>query len=350
MVTVAVTGLNATDNPGPGVAVIRSLRADPNFTGTIVGLAYDALDPGLFFPGLLDAAFLIPYPSAGRQALLDRLAYIKETVGLDVFLPTLDSELPAVLDQEATLEAMGIRTFLPTRAQYDMRSKARLLELRRDHDIPVPDGELVPSPDVFYRLHERMSWPVVVKGPFYGAKVVHTPAEAVAAYHKAAATWGHPIVVQEFLPGNDVNVCAVGDGTGGLIGAVAMTKMMTTDSGKGWAGVTIDDPKLLALATRIVEALRWRGPCEIEVRRCDDGSYKLIEINPRFPAWCDLAQGAGANLVAAVVDLAQGRDVEPITTYDVGVAFVRISIDQIVPLSALEGISTRGEILPEDLP
>ena len=25
--TVAVTGLNATDNPGPGVAVARSLRA-----------------------------------------------------------------------------------------------------------------------------------------------------------------------------------------------------------------------------------------------------------------------------------------------------------------------------------
>ena len=43
--TVAVTGLNATDNPGPGVAVIRALRdADPAIR--IIGLAYDALDPG----------------------------------------------------------------------------------------------------------------------------------------------------------------------------------------------------------------------------------------------------------------------------------------------------------------
>ena len=25
--TIAVTGLNATDNPGPGVAVLRALRA-----------------------------------------------------------------------------------------------------------------------------------------------------------------------------------------------------------------------------------------------------------------------------------------------------------------------------------
>ena len=40
---VAVTGLNATDNPGPGVGVIRALRAArPN--DHYVGLAYDALD------------------------------------------------------------------------------------------------------------------------------------------------------------------------------------------------------------------------------------------------------------------------------------------------------------------
>ena len=41
--TVAVTGLNATDNPGPGVSVIRSLRAHPDFDGRIVGLAYDGM-------------------------------------------------------------------------------------------------------------------------------------------------------------------------------------------------------------------------------------------------------------------------------------------------------------------
>ncbi len=40
--TVAVTGLNATDNPGPGVSVIRSLRHDHDFKGRVVGLYYGA--------------------------------------------------------------------------------------------------------------------------------------------------------------------------------------------------------------------------------------------------------------------------------------------------------------------
>ncbi|HNH47847.1 MAG TPA: carbamoyl-phosphate-synthetase, partial [Myxococcota bacterium] len=79
---VAVTGLNATDNPGPGVAVARALRQDSSFNGKIIGLAYDVMDPGIYHSGLFDACFLIPYPSAGREALFERLAYIQQQVGI----------------------------------------------------------------------------------------------------------------------------------------------------------------------------------------------------------------------------------------------------------------------------
>ena len=139
--TVALTGMNATDNPGPGVAVAEALRADPLFQGRIVGLAYDALDPGLYRPGLLDASFIIPYPSSGRKALFARLEYIQSRYPIDVLIPNLDSELPSLLGQEHVLEAMGIHTFLPTRAQYDLRSKAELDTLRTKYNVPVPRSE-----------------------------------------------------------------------------------------------------------------------------------------------------------------------------------------------------------------
>ena len=41
--TIAVTGLNNTDNPGPGVPVIRSIRESKNFDVRIIGLAYENL-------------------------------------------------------------------------------------------------------------------------------------------------------------------------------------------------------------------------------------------------------------------------------------------------------------------
>ncbi|MBI2200822.1 MAG: hypothetical protein HYU43_02660 [Armatimonadetes bacterium] len=71
--TVAVTGLNAIDSPGPGVPVIRCLRDCPDRSFRIVGLSYDALEPGNYLHHIVNKTYQIPYPSAGRQALLNRL-------------------------------------------------------------------------------------------------------------------------------------------------------------------------------------------------------------------------------------------------------------------------------------
>jgi carbamoyl-phosphate synthase large subunit len=348
--TVAITGLNATDNPGPGVAVARSLRADPDFEGRIIGLAYDAMDPGLYLDGLLDGAMLIPYPSAGRQALFDRLAYAHDRFGVDVLLPTLDSELPALMGHERTLEGMGIHTFLPTRDQYDMRSKAKLAELAEEHGIPVPKADVLVESSPLYTLHDRFEFPVVVKGVFYGAQICRTVDEAVSAFHKMAAEWGIPVIVQEFVDGEELNVCAVGDGRGGLLGAVPMKKLVLTKQGKGWAGVTITDPELMKLTEQTMAALRWRGPCELEVMRSSSGSYHLLEINPRFPAWCDLCAGAGQNLPLAVARWSAGEAPTPMRSYEPGIAFLRASFDQILPITALEGLSAFGETISEDQP
>ncbi|HNN97902.1 MAG TPA: hypothetical protein PKI03_36815, partial [Pseudomonadota bacterium] len=55
--TIAVTGLNATDNPAPGVGVLRALQlARPQ--DRLIGLAYDALDPGIYTRDLVSDVFL----------------------------------------------------------------------------------------------------------------------------------------------------------------------------------------------------------------------------------------------------------------------------------------------------
>lgn len=344
---VALTGLNATDNPGPGVAVARALRNDPAFRGRIVGLAYDALDPGLYQSGLLDAAFLVPYPSAGRDAVLDRLAYVKQRYGLDVLLPNLDSELPGLCGEEAALDDLGIRTFLPTRTQLEARSKVQLHALGKAHGLPVPDADVLVDPSGLATAFERLGTPLVVKSPLYGAEVCWTLDHAVRAFHHLAAKWGLPILAQAYVKAEEFCVCCVGDGEGGLDGAVPMKKLMITDQGKGWAGVTVAGNGLRDLAERTVGALGWRGPCELEVLRDPAGGLHICEINPRFPAWVDLTAGAGQNQPLRVVERALGTATGPLPPYRVGTAFVRISLDQIVPISALAGLTAEGEQLQE---
>ena len=85
------------DNPGPGVAVARCLKESPEFGGRIIGLGYDALDPGLYLREYCDAAYLLPYPSAGDEAFITSLKAIHEAERIDIIIPCLDAELPGMV-------------------------------------------------------------------------------------------------------------------------------------------------------------------------------------------------------------------------------------------------------------
>src|SRR5262245_18129514 len=243
---IAVTGLNATDNPAPGVAVLRSLRKDDGQPHKLIGLAYDALDPGIYAQGVADEIFMLPYPSTSPENFLNRLRDIHARGELSVIVHTLAAELPAFIEIEQQLREMGIGVLLPTREQFDARSKANLSALARKIGMKTPDTFMVSIPAELQRMEQRLRYPFFVKGPFYGAKLVTGIEEALAAFHATVAEWGFPVMVQACVPGSDKeerNVVALGDGEGRMLGAVAMKKLAVTDKGKGWAGVTIRDPQ-----------------------------------------------------------------------------------------------------------
>jgi carbamoyl-phosphate synthase large subunit len=193
-------------------------------------------------------------------------------------------------------------------------------------------------------VHNRVPYPLFVKGVFYGATLAYGIDEAIMAFHKVVAQWGLPVIVQTQIPGEEFNVVALGDGEGGLCGCVAMKKMLITDKGKGWAGVTVRDPALVTLTKSFMKTTRWRGPCEIELIRSQRGIYHLIEINPRFPAWVYLSASAGVNLARATVELALSRKVTPLSDYHAGKMFVRISIDQPASIEDFQRVVTTGEL------
>ncbi len=342
---VAVTALNATDNPAPGVAVIRALRLAAGAAERIVGLSYDALDAGIYAEGLADAIYLIPYPSQGLEVFRDRLLEVHSRERLDVIIPTVDAELPSFIELEPELRALGIGMFLPTKEQFDLRSKVHLTSLAERAGIATPKSAVVSSVAELAKVHERVPYPFYVKGAFYGASLARSLDEAVIGFHKSVAAWGLPVILQQRVDGEEFDVVAVGDGEGGLVGAVPMKKTLLTDKGKGWAGIAVKDPELIAVTEAFMRATRWRGPCEVEVMRDKDGTYQLLEVNPRFPAWCYMSAGAGMNLPLAVMKLAAGRSPEPVGSFEAGTMFVRIAIDQIAQVKDFETIATTGELI-----
>lgn len=343
---IAITGLNNVDSPGPGVPVIRGIRESKEFTGKIIGLIYDSLEPGAYMKDVSDINYLIPYPSAGLDNLLERLKFINDKEKIDVIIPTLDSELYGFAKLSSKLEEMGIKTFLPTFDQLNFRAKDKLFDFAVKHNFKVPKNLLATSISDLYKLSDEITFPTVIKGIFYDAYIAHNFEETVGAFHKISSKWGLPIIIQEFVKGQEYNVAALGDGNGDTVGAVAMKKLYITDKGKAWAGITINDPILIKLSDDIIKALNWKSGCELEfVKDEKSNEYYLLEINPRFPAWVYLAVAAGQNLPAALLNLAISKDQQKFTSYEIGKIFIRYSWDLITDIRKLEEITVKGELI-----
>jgi carbamoyl-phosphate synthase large subunit len=252
--------------------------------------------------------------------------------------------LRAVASLEPQLRAEGIGTFAPTLDSIERVSKPQLQRLGATTGVPVPESEAIAAADAIPKLIQRFGLPLVVKGVYYGAYVAQSESDALSAFRYFEATWGIPVVVQRFVRGDEYNVCALGDGEGNTIGAVAMRKLAVTDKGKGWAGVTVGNPALIALAESVIGALKWRGPLEVEVLAERDGDTErnyVIEINPRFPAWTYLTAAAGQNLPYVCALLALGAPApRKLGAYTTGRMFVRIALDQIAELSTFGELSS----------
>ncbi len=343
-ITVAVSGINNIDSPGPGIPVIRGIRDSRFFEARIVGLAYENLEPGAYMHDHVDKTYKVPYPSGGTDSLMERIREIHRKEKIDVLIPNFDSELYAFMKSVELLKQLEIHTFLPTLQQFEERHKENLPEFGKKYDVKVPASQPVNNLKELKELEEDYDYPVVIKGKFYDAFVATNFEQAHIYFNKISAKWGLPIIVQEFIKGTEVNVVALGDGSGNTVGAVPMKKQYITDKGKAWGGITLDDPQMLELTHHIIESTRWRGGMELELIRTSKNEYYLIEINPRLPAWVYLAVGAGQNLPEALVKLALGLPVEPFLNYAVGKMFIRYSYDMIFNLEEFQTFSTTEEL------
>lgn len=341
---IAICGMNASDNPGPGVGVARSLRESSLSDLRIIGLCYGSMESGAYLNDIVDASYLLPYPSEGVQPFLERLLYIHEKEHVDIVIPNLDAELFTFIKIKDRLAEAGIRMCLPSLEQFDIRQKSRLPKFGEEAGFHVPKSVICNSVEDLLSPLNEVAYPVMMKGSFYEAYYANNPEQAISYFWTLLGKWGAPVILQQYVRGSEFNVIGVGDGKGNLLSCVAMHKQLITDKGKAWAGVTIQDQALIDQANRFVEATQWMGAFELELLRGEDGVLYLIEINPRIPAWVYLATAAGENIPEQVVRLAMGESPMRVERYEVGKMFIRYSWDMIVDQSRFGLFSVKGEM------
>ena len=321
---IAVSGLHRGESPQPGGAVIEAIRAFWP-AARFVGISYDPMETGLYNrgPDHVDSAYLFPFPGAGADQLMTRLMDLHDREGLSLVIPTLDSELANYLAIRDDLKAHGVAVAIPERAALAARSKTELGQLGARVGVPVPRTLASDTAAGLAALAGQLGYPCYVKGRLYDARLVCNEAQLFGAFNDIAEVWGTTVLVQEAVYGEEYDVCAVGDGTGGLVASIAIRKLMKSRMGKGFGGVCVNDPDIADIAARLVRDLKWKGALEMELVKPAGRGHMLFEINPRFPAWVSFPAKLGLNMPAWVAADALGLALPDLRAPEAGQVFLR---------------------------
>ncbi len=340
---IALTGLNRGENPQPGYAVIRSLRREFGDGHRLVGLVYDPLESGIYADDGPDVAFTMPYPSAGTGPFLDRMDAICQEEPVDVLIPSLDAELEPLVRMRPQLEERGIRICMPPQDAFEARNKHKLAQLAARCGVSTPLTFAVGGREEIDAALRQLGFPLMVKGRYYGAKRAHNRAELQQHFQDMLVRWGGPVLLQQIVHGEEYDLVGLCGEGGGILGWSAIKKTVISAEGKGFGGVTIDDPELVELAGKLTAELKWEGPFELEVLREATGGYSVIEINPRFPAWVDFPSMLGVNLPAALLRGLLGESVE-LGKCPPGKLFLRHNIELCCDLQDVGTLSGTGSL------
>jgi len=341
---VAVTGLNSSQTPSPGIGVIHSLRIDPQVQVSIVALAYDMFSDGIHSLPLADQVVEVPFPQTHPELFLKKLGAITSRVHLDCLIPTIDAEVAAISHMEADLKNLGIRVLLPKEDSLRAISKEQLVGLEPFKSFSLPRSAVIHSRNDLFYQSQVLSFPLMLKGPLGEAYQAGSLTEAGVYFDLLARTWGTPIILQSAVQGEEYAVACLADQRSEAVGIVAMKKIIQDDGGTTWAGVTVQEQELTQIARHLIKHFKWIGPMEIEfIKETVSGRYYLIEINNRFPAWIYLATRAGQNMPLAYLQLALGKKVRPFDGYQSAMLFVRIADDLVTDIGSLARLMTKGE-------
>lgn len=205
----------------------------------------------------------------------------------------------------------GIECWLPPWYSLDIAiDKQRTASFATGLDIGTPEeySENVWEMDERGRRDEieRLPFPLFLKSRFEQGRTVtaevEDPSEFWDTYEELVAEGETDVVVQEHVPGERTYGCGLlfEHGTPRLTVGHEEVRSIPRRGGTGTRVRLFRDSHMEIAALRLLDALEWHGPALVEFKRRPDGSYVLMEINPKFWASYALASESGYRFASTI--------------------------------------------------
>lgn len=118
------------------------------------------------------------------------------------------------------------------------------------------------------------------------------------------------ILIQETLTGSEFGLDVMNDLKGNNVG-VSVKQKLAMRAGETDRAVIRDLPEVREIGRKIGEALRHIGNLDVDIMQRADGTYCVLELNPRFGGGFPFSYEAGVNMPKAIIQWVKGESVDP---------------------------------------
>lgn len=258
-------------------------------------------------------------PAVKDPAYADVLLDICKKEKVDIFFPQMSAELPVLLENISRFDDEGIKVSITRNdSLYIANNKLRLFEFMRENNIPVSNFAVISSLDDFDKAIREVGYPekpVCVKlTESSGARGVRVIDDSKSRYHIFAhekpdsfyisyedmkktledADEFPELMVMEYLSGDEYDVDLIADNGRVLYMAGRRNPVMVMSITQ--ESVLEKNEEAYRIAEQIVEKLGLDGVIGIDYKFAEDGSCRLLEINPRIDATVSVFAAGGLNL------------------------------------------------------
>lgn len=309
-ITIFISASGSQFAPG----IIKSFKNNGERTIRVIGGDMSS-DPTNKY--LVDQFYKVP--AAKDPNYVNVVLDICKKEQVDIIIPQMSAELPVYLQNIEKFDAAGVLVSM-TRNENVMiaNNKLKLFEFMQEEGIAVSSFTKIDRIEQFDEAIRKIGYPehpVCIKmTESSGARGVRIIDDSKSRYHIFAfekpdsfyisyedmkktlqETEEFPeLMVMEYLSGDEYDVDLVADNGSILYMAGRRNQVMVMSITQ--ESILEKNQEAYEIATKVVKALKLDGNIGIDFKFAEDGSCRLLEINPRIDATVSIFTAAGLNL------------------------------------------------------
>ncbi|MEZ8018143.1 ATP-grasp domain-containing protein [Vibrio splendidus] len=333
-INILMTGAGAPGGPG----ILRALQSAEY-------LKVHCADMNEISSGRFLSEHFHKIPSANDEGFIQFILELCLKNNIKLIFPLVTLELFLFAENKNLFLDNGIEVLVSDFESLSVANdKGKLLHHLKDHGLAYPDFHISKSVEQLTSSVSMLGYPdkpVVIKpcvgNGSRGIRVLHPekdrynllfnekPNSLYTTFDDVLAAIGDrdipELVVSEYMPGDELTIdCVVNNSNLELILIRSRDRM---SGGISTAGRFIENQEVKNYITSIVKSFKGlNGAIGFQVKRASDGSYLLLESNPRIQGTSVAALGCGVNLPLIVVNNALGIE-NPELDIKSNVGFIR---------------------------